>query len=308
MEMTKIKAASPHVKGSMSTAGIMQMVLVALLPTSIFGIFHFGIRALLHMIVCITTCVLTEFTYEAFANKPLAVTDFSAAVTGLLLALCLPVSAPLWVGVAGGIFAIGVVKMPFGGIGCNRLNPALAGRCFLMIVCAKWMTDYTCDAWSGATPLALVKEGQVPDPFSLLLGTTGGSIGETCVLAILAGAILLLALGIINLRIPVSGVCAFILVLLLFGGKGFDEVYLVTELCGGGFLLGIWFMATDYTTSPLTGRGQILYGILIGILAAAFRMAGGVTEGTCYAILLANLTVPLIDRVTEPRVFGKKIK
>lgn len=308
MDKLKPVSAPPHVKGAMSTARIMQLVLFALLPASVFGVYNFGMRALLHIIVCVVTCMLAEFTFEAFANRPLAVADCSAAVTGLLLALSLPVSAPLWLGALGSVFAIVVVKMLFGGIGQNIVNPALTARCFLLISFAGHMTNYTCDSYSGATPLAMLDKGVELDLLKLILGNTNGCIGETSTVAILAGAILLLALGIINLRIPASFFLTFTFLLSLFGGRGFSQEYLVSELCGGGLMLAVWFMASDYTTSPITKRGQILYGILIGALTVLFRLAGGAAEGISYAILLGNLTVPLIEKITVPRAFGKKKK
>lgn len=306
MENKMNVSASPHIRGNMSTSKIMRLVILALLPAAGFGIYNFGIRALYHMIVCIVTCVLTEFTYEAFADRPVAAGDFSSVVTGLLLALSLPVNAPLWIGFAGGVFAVFVVKMLFGGIGQNIVNPALAGRCFLLISFAKHMTDFACDAYTGPTPLEALKQGEAVDPLYLILGNTGGCIGETSALAILLGAILLLGFGIINLRIPASCFAVFTGMLILFSGKGFDEIYLVQELSSGGLMLAFWFMATDYTTSPITKKGQILYGILIGTLTAVFRLYGTASEGVSYAILLANLLTPVIEKVTVPRAFGRR--
>ncbi len=306
MENQMNVSASPHIRGTMSTSGIMRLVILALLPAAGFGIYNFGIRALYHMLVCVVTCVLTEFTYEAFADRPVAVGDFSSMVTGLLLALSLPVNAPLWMGFAGSIFAILIVKMFFGGIGQNIVNPALAGRCFLLISFAGHMTNFVCDAYTGPTPLEALKQGEAVDPLYLILGNTGGCIGETSALAILAGGILLLAFGIINLRIPASCFAVFTGMLIFLGGKGFDEIYLVQELCSGGLMLAFWFMATDYTTSPITKQGQILYGMLIGALAGMFRLDGSASEGVSYAILLANLLTPMIEKVTVPRAFGRR--
>lgn len=306
MEKQMSVSVSPHIRGTMTTSRIMRLVILALLPTAIFGIFNFGVRALYHMIVCIVTCVLTEFTYEAFADRPITVGDFSAVVTGLLMALSFPVGAPLWLGVVGGVFAILVVKMFFGGIGQNVVNPALAGRCFLLISFTKHMTNFACDAYTGATPLEALKLGEETDPLSLILGTTGGCIGETSTIAILAGAVLLLALGIINIRIPVSCFLAFFGILILGRGSGFDEIHMVRELCSGGLMLAFWFMATDYTTSPLTKWGQIIYGVFIGGVAALFRLYGSASEGVSYAILLANLLTPIIEKITIPRAFGRR--
>ena len=227
-------------------------------------------------------------------------------VTGLLLALTLPVNAPLWIGVIGSIFAIALIKICFGGLGKNKVNPALAGRLLLMLLFAKYMGDFTCDAYSGATPMEALLAGQDVDPFPMLLGTTGGCIGETSAIAILAGAIILLAFGIVNLRIPLSCLLSFAVVLTLFGGRGFDEIYLASHICGGGFLLGTWFMATDYVTSPVTRKGQCIYGAVIGIVAAFIRIQGNLGEGMTFAILAGNLLVPLIEKYTMPKAFGRK--
>lgn len=308
MEKKRSISASPHIRGTMSTASIMQLVLIALLPAGIFGVFHFGSRALLHILVSVVTCVLTEFTYEAFTDRPLTVGDFSAAVTGLLLALTLPVGAPLWIGAVGGIFAILVVKMLFGGIGQNIVNPALAARCFLALSFGSKMSDYACDAVTGPTPLVQISEGLKPDLLPLLLGSTGGAIGETSVVAILIGVLLLLGFGIINLRIPASCLLTFSLGILFFGERRLDEIYLVSHLLSGGLMLGVWFMATDYVTSPVTKRGQLLYGGFIGATAAFLRLFGKTPEGLSYAILLGNLLTPLIEKATAPRPFGKKKK
>ncbi len=306
MENRMNVSASPHIRGTMSTANIMRLVIVALLPAAGFGIYNFGIRALYHMLVCIVTCVLTEFTYEAFADRPIAVGDFSSVVTGLLLAMSLPVNAPLWIGCVGGVFAILVVKMFFGGIGQNIVNPALAGRCFLLISFANRMADFACDAYTGPTPLEALKQGEMVDPLYLVLGNTGGCIGETSAIAILLGAVLLLGFGIISLRIPAACFVVFTGMLIFFGGRGFDEIYLVQELLSGGLMLAFWFMATDYTTSPITKSGQIIYGGMIGALAAMFRLFGSASEGVSYAILLANLLTPIIEKVTIPRAFGRR--
>lgn len=306
MENKRNVSVAPHIRGTMSTSKIMRLVILALLPAAGFGIYNFGIRALYHMIVCIVTCVLTEFTYEAFADRPVAIGDFSSAVTGLLLALSLPVNAPLWIGFAGGVFAILIVKMLFGGIGQNIVNPALAGRCFLLISFARHMTSFACDAYTGPTPLEALKQGDAVDPLYLIFGNTGGCIGETSALAILLGAVILLGFGIINLRIPASCFAVFTGMLIFLGGRGFDEIYLVQELCSGGLMLAFWFMATDYTTSPITKRGQLLYGAIIGALAAVFRLYDSALEGVSYAILLTNLLTPIIEKITVPRAFGRR--
>lgn len=295
----------PHVKGTMTTAGMMRMMLLALLPAEIFGVFHFGPRVLLHLLICIVTCALTEFTIEAFRDKPLTVADGSAMVTGVLLALMLPVNAPLWLGCLGGIFAIGVIKLPFGGLGKNRLNPALSGYCLLFLAFPKYMKDYSFGDYGSQTLLGQLLSGQTVDPYPMLWGNTNGSIGTVSAVMLLLGAVVLLGFGIIHLRIPAAIGASFLITLFLGAGKGFDQLYFTTQFLGGGFLLGTFFLATDCVTSPITRKGQIWYGVLIGVMTAALRLAG-IEEGMVYAILTANLCVPLIEQLTVPKPFGRR--
>ncbi len=217
----------------------------------------------------------------------------------------LPPTLPVWMGALGSIFAILVVKQLFGGLGQNFMNPALGARCFLLICFTGRMTTFTYDTVTGATPLAALKAGESVDTMSMLLGNTAGTIGETSVIALLAGAIILLWTGIIDLRIPGTYIVTFVVFILLFGGHGFDLQYVTAHLCGGGLMLGAWFMATDYVTSPITKRGQIVYGICLGILTGLFRLFGGSAEGVSYAIIISNLLVPLVEKVTLPKPFGK---
>ena len=295
----------PHVKGTMTTAGMMRMMLLALLPAEIFGVLHFGPRVLLHLLICVVTCTLTEFTIEAFRDKPLTVADGSAMVTGGLLALMLPVNAPLWLGALGGIFAIGVIKMPFGGLGKNRLNPALSGYCLLFLAFPKYMKDYSFGSFSSQTLLGQLLSGQTVDPYPMLWGNTNGSIGTVSSAMLLLGAVLLLAFGIIHLRIPAAIGLSFLITLFLGAGKGFDQLYFTTQFLGGGLILGAFFVATDSVTSPITRKGQIWYGVLIGVMTAALRLAG-IEEGMVYAILVSNLCVPFIEQLTVPKPFGRR--
>ena len=305
MEEKKYRWIFPHVKGTMTTAGMMRMMLLALLPAEIFGVLHFGPRVLLHLLICIVTCTLTEFTYEAFRDKPLTVTDGSAMVTGVLLALMLPVNAPLWLGALGGIFAIGVVKLPFGGLGKNRLNPALSGYCLLFLAFPKYMKDYSFGSFGSQTLLGQLLSGQTVDPYPMLWGNTNGSIGTVSAAMLLLGAVLLLAFGIIHLRIPAAIGLSFLITLFLGAGKGFDQLYFTTQFLGGGLILGAFFVATDCVTSPITRKGQIWYGVLIGVMTAALRLAG-IEEGMVYAILVSNLCVPFIEQLTVPKPFGRR--
>ena len=298
-------SSNPHIRSKVSTNKIMLAVILALLPTTVFGIWNFGMNALLLVLVTIASTVLTEAVFEMIMKKPLTIHDFSAVVTGLLLALNLPPNAPLWVGVIGGVFAILVVKMLFGGLGQNFMNPALAARCFLLISFPVIMTDFTCDAYTGATPLAALKAGESVNVVDMVIGKTAGTIGETSMIAIVFGACILILMGIIDLRIPGSYIVTFVIFIILFGGRGFDPYYISAHLAGGGLMLGAFFMATDYVTRPVTKFGQILFGILLGLLTGIFRVFGAGAEGVSYAIIIGNLLVPLIEKITYPKAFGK---
>ena len=298
-------SSNPHIRSKISTSKIMLAVVIALLPTTIFGVWNFGMHALLLVLVTVASTVVTEALYEVIMKKKLTIADFSAVVTGLLLALNLPPNAPLWIGVMGGVFAILVVKMLFGGLGQNFMNPALAARCFLLISFPVIMTDFTCDAYTGATPLAALKAGESINVFDMVIGRTSGTIGETSMIAIVFGACILILMGIIDLRIPGSYIVTFVLFITLFGGHGFDPYFISAHLAGGGLMLGAFFMATDYVTRPVTKNGQIVFGILLGILTGIFRIFGAGAEGVSYAIIIGNLLVPLIEKVTYPKAFGK---
>ena len=297
-------SSSPHVRAKDDTSRIMLYVILALMPTTIFGIINFGLRALLLVAVCILTCVLSEYLFEMAVGKKSTIKDLSAAVTGLLLALNLPSTLPVWQAVVGSVFAIVVVKMLFGGLGQNFMNPALGGRAFLVISFAATMTHFEYQAVAGATPLAALKNGEMVNTLNMLIGRTGGTIGETSTLCILVGAIILILLGVIDLTIPGVYILSFVVFITLFGGHGFNTSYIVAHLCGGGLMLGAFFMATDYVTSPITPLGKVIFGICLGVLTGLFRIFGNSAEGVSFAIIFSNLLVPLIERVTVPRAFG----
>ena len=301
-------SSAPHVRQKDSTSKIMLLVILALLPATAFGIYNFGARALLLILLTVGSCVLSEFVFNVIVRKKNTIDDLSAVVTGLLLALNLPVSLPWWEAVLGGAFAIIIVKMLFGGLGQNFMNPALGARCFLLIAFAADMTNFNCDAYTGATPLALIRnEGLAAvDLKAMLYGTTAGTIGETSVIAILIGAIILIMTGVIDMKIPGAYLGSFALFILIFGGHGFDGAYLTAQLCGGGLMLGAFFMATDYVTSPITPAGKIIFGICCGVLTGLFRLFGANAEGVSFAIILSNLLVPIIEKFTVPMAFGVK--
>lgn len=308
MEKLLHVSSSPHDRSRTDTSSIMRDVCIALLPTTLVGFWHFGWRSIVIVLLAVASAVLSEFCYEKLLKMPVTVGDFSAVVTGLLLGLNLPSTVPFWVPVLGSVFAIIVVKMLFGGLGCNFMNPALAGRCFLVISFAGLMTNFNYDGMTGATPLALIKAGEKADLLPMFLGTTAGTIGEVSALAILIGAAYLLIRKVISWRIPVIYIAVMLLFALCFGGHGFDANYLLGHLLGGGLMLGAWFMATDYVTSPITPLGQIVYGVCLGLMTGLFRIFGGSAEGVSYAIIFCNLLVPLIERYTMPAAFGKERK
>lgn len=297
-------SSSPHVRDNSSTRRIMLDVCIALLPACIFGIVNFGMRALAVLVVSVITCVVSEYLFEYFMHRPITVGDLSAVVTGLLLGMNMPHTIPLWIVMLGSVFAIIVVKQLFGGLGQNFMNPALAARCFLLISFAGRMTNFTYDGVTGATPLALLKSGESVNVLSMFLGSTAGVIGETSTVAILVGALYLIIRKVITPLIPMVYLAVFSVFILLFGGHGFDMTYLAAELCGGGLMLGAFFMATDYVTSPVNTVGRIVYGIILGILTGLFRIFGNSAEGVSYAIIFSNILVPLIEKLTVPRAFG----
>lgn len=298
-------SSNPHVRSKADTSSIMLTVVIALLPAAGFGIYNFGMDALILILVTVASTVLTEFLFEKICKKKVTIGDYSAIVTGLLLAMNLPASVPWWIGVVGGVFAILVVKMLFGGLGQNFMNPALGGRCFLLISFTSIMTNFDCDAYAGATPLANLKSGEAVDILDMVIGRTSGTIGETSMIAIVIGACILILMGVIDLRIPGSYIVSFVIFISIFGGHGLDWAYISAHLAGGGLMLGAFFMATDYVTRPITKNGQYVFGILLGILTGIFRIFGPSSEGVSYAIIIGNLLVPLIEKITLPTAFGK---
>ena len=297
-------SSSPHVRSKDTTERIMLYVIIALLPTTLCGIYNFGYRALILILVTIASCVASEWIFNKIVHKKQTINDLSAVVTGLLLALNLPATLPWWEAVLGGVFAIVVVKCMFGGLGQNFMNPALGARCFLLIAFAANMTNFTIDSYTGATPLAAMRNGDPVNTMDMLIGRTAGTIGETSAIAILIGAIFLILMGVIDLRIPASYIITFIVFMLLFSGHGADWTYITAQLCGGGLMLGAFFMATDYVTSPITPMGQIIFGICCGIFTGLFRCFGANAEGVSFAIILSNILVPMIEKYTVPRAFG----
>lgn len=294
-------SASPHIKDRVTTSSIMLDVIIALIPATLFGIIQFKTNALLIIvttITTITTCVLAEYLYERFMKKTITIKDLSAVVTGFILALNLPSTVPLWLPVIGGLFAIIVVKQFYGGLGQNFMNPALAARCFLLISFTGRMTNFVFDGMTSSTPLAILKNGESFDLIRMFIGNTAGTIGETSAIALLIGAMYLIVKKVIKVTIPLTYLLTFSIFTLILSPCPFDAYYLACELCGGGLIFGAFFMATDYVTSPMDQKGQLIYGILLGVLTGLFRFFGTSAEGVSYAIIISNLLAPLIDKLT----------
>ena len=308
---------SPHARRKITTASVMQDVLIALLPATIWGIYVFGLRAALVVLTCVVSCVVFEALTQIALRRTVTVADCSAAVTGLLLGLNLSPAVPFYVPVVGSAFAIVVVKQLFGGLGKNIMNPALAARVFLMMAWAGQMSLYPAaydrvglgvDAVASATPLVALKQGVLPEAslFELFLGRVGGCIGEVSVLMLLIGGVYLLVRRVIAWQIPVSFLGTVALLTLLFPQGGIDNVtFMLTSLCSGGLMLGAFFMATDYVTSPVTSVGRLIYGVGCGALVVFLRYFSGYNEGVSFAILIMNSLVWYLDMATKPRIFGK---
>jgi Na+-translocating ferredoxin:NAD+ oxidoreductase subunit D len=305
-EMMYTVSSSPHIRTKTTVQTVMRDVLIALLPATIAGIYFFKIQALLVMLVSVISCIGFEALWQKLTKQKITVFDLSAAVTGLLLAFNMPASVPLWIPVVGSAFTIIIVKQFFGGVGQNIMNPALAGRAFLLASWPVQMTNWTVDGVSAATVLGILKEGNgaLPSLFNVFIGNVGGTIGETSALALLLGAAYLLFKKIISWHIPVVYIGTVFVLTFVFGRTGFMSGNALYEILAGGLMLGAFFMATDYTTSPITRKGQVIFAVGCGLVTSVIRLYGGYPEGVSYSILFMNLFVPLIDKYTKPRVFG----
>ncbi len=315
-------SASPHTRGMVTTKQIMLMVVIALSPACLMGVLAFGVHALLVLAASTGSAVLSEYLYERLLHKKITIADGSAAVTGLLIGMNMPPQIDIWIPCLGSVFAIIVIKQLYGGLGQNFMNPALGARCFLLISFAGKMTDFTTnggflklvtevptttDALSGATPLNYLNSGVSFDLKALFLGNVAGCIGEVSAAAILAGGIFLIVMRVIRFRIPGTYLGTFALLTLITAAvRGYDAPFFYTlqQLCAGGIMLGAWFMATDYVTSPITSRGQLIFGCSLGVLTWIFRLIGSGPEGVSYSIIFMNLLVPIIERYTRPVAAG----
>ena len=316
-------SVSPHIRAKDTTTSIMLDVCIALSLPVAAGVYTFGIRALVVILVCVASCVLSEFLFQKLMKQKTTINDLSAVVTGLILAVNLPSNIPLWMAILGSVFAIIIVKQLFGGIGQNFMNPALAARCFLLISFAGAMTDFptdinylfgtpqVVDAVSGATPMALVKQGEVTSWFDIFVNTHSGSIGEASAIAVLIGGFYMVVRKVIDVKIPliyIASTIGFVALVQVLSGKA-DVLtldYLVVQACGGGLLVGAFFMATDYVTSPITPKGKIIYALILGLMTTLIRTISPSNEGVSYSIIIGNMLTPLIEKYTVPKPFGVK--
>ena len=304
-------SSSPHVRCKDTTQNLMLDVVIAMLPAAAFGVYRFGVYALVVILATVAACVASEYIWQKLMHKPITVNDCSAVVTGMILALNMPPEIPVWIPMLGGVFAIIVVKQLYGGLGQNFMNPALAARCFLLISFAGLMNDFSSaaigfDSLTGATPLASMRAGSGADLSALFLGLIPGTIGEVSTLALLIGGVYMIVKKVISPKIPLTYIGNFPVFVFLFGG--FDISYTLNQICAGGLVFGAFFMATDYVTSPITPKGQVVYGVILGLITGVFRLWGASPEGVSYAIILSNLFVPMIERFTLPKAFGKEGK
>lgn len=340
-EKKLVVSSSPHISTEETTRGIMLDVIIALIPALIGGMFFFGSRALLVVITAIISCIVSEWLWQVIINlqkekkkgenqtdfffsvaSKTTVSDLSAVVTGLLLGLNMPATIPLWCVIIGSVFAIIIVKQFFGGLGHNFVNPAMAARAFMLASWPVLMTTWIApimnsfkyinpsDAVSSATPLSIIKEGTgeaLPTLYDAFIGRIGGCIGETSAALIILGAIYLIIRGVIDHRIPIAYLGSFAVLMFLFGAQPYDLTFTIYNLCTGGIMLGAFFMATDYVTTPTSKMGHIVFGVGCGILTFVIRRFGGYPEGTTYAILLMNVVTPLIDRYIQPKRYGRAV-
>jgi len=312
MEINLIAGSSPHIKSGESTQKIMRDVIIALIPAFLASVYYFKVQAAMLVLVTVTSCVLAEYIWSRIAKKPNTISDLSAVVTGILLAFNLSPAVPVWIAAIGGFFAIIIVKQLFGGLGHNFVNPALAARAFMMASWPVQMTTWQLPGWdavSTATPLALIKKGSeavgtLPRISDLFLGNIGGTIGETSALALLIGAAYLIVRRVITPELPLTYIATVGLMTWMLGGESLFTGNFVYHIFSGGLILGAFFMATDYVTSPVTFKGRIIMGVGCGLLTSIIRLYGGYPEGVSYSILLMNLVVPMIDRYLIPKSFG----
>lgn len=312
MELNLNVQSSPHVRDNVSTRLIMLDVIIAMLPATIWGIIQFGAHSALVVIVAIISAILSETVFNIIVKRPNTIGDLSCVVTGMILGLNMPPEVPIFIPIVGSMFAIIIVKMLFGGLGQNFMNPALAGRAFCLISFAGYMSNFnsrlSVDAYSSATPLILLKNGYEVKLIDMFIGKTPGTIGEISALMLLLGALYLVVKKVIDLKIPLIYIFTFVIFIMIFSGKSTSVNYILGEVFAGGLIFGAFYMASDYTTTPITPLGKIIYAMILGILTGIFRLWGKSGECVSYVILISNLLVPLIESCTIPTAFGKEGK
>lgn len=312
MELNLNVQSSPHVRDNVSTRLIMLDVIIAMLPATIWGIIQFGAHSALIVIVAIISAILSETVFNIIVKRPNTIGDLSCVVTGMILGLNMPPEVPIFIPIVGSMFAIIIVKMLFGGLGQNFMNPALAGRAFCLISFAGYMNNFnsrlSVDAYSSATPLILLKNGYEVKLIDMFIGKTPGTIGEISALMLLLGALYLVVKKVIDLKIPLIYIFTFVIFIMIFSGKSTSVNYILGEVFAGGLIFGAFYMASDYTTTPITPLGKIIYAMILGILTGIFRLWGKSGECVSYVILISNLLVPLIESCTIPTAFGKEGK
>ena len=303
---------APHVRDSISTRKIMLDVIIALVPATVWGIIQFGMNTAIIVLSCIITCVLSESIFNLVVGKRNTVGDLSCVVTAMILALNMPPEVPFYIPVIGSIFAIVIVKMLFGGLGQNFMNPALAGRCFCLISFAGPMSDFSSklavDEYTSATPLVLLRNGNEVDLLEMFFGFRPGVIGEVSIICLLIGVIYLIVKKVVDFHIPMLYILSFAVFIIIFSGRPTDANYILGEIMGGGLIFGAFFMANDYATSPCTPLGKTIYAIFLGVLTGIFRLFGKNAECISFVILMGNIITPLLESFTIPRAFGKEGK
>lgn len=298
----------PHIRDKASTTRIMLDVIIALLPATVFGVVNFGLYALLIILVCVATCLVFELLWCIGTHSRKTVRDLSAVVTGLILALNLPPTVPLWMAAFGAAFAIIVVKLLFGGLGQNFMNPAAAAKCFLLISFSGQMNNFIYQGLSAATPMEIIRVGGNIDLLQMLLGNTAGCIGETCAIALILGGAYLIARRIIDFRIPLFYILSVVIYMSIYSimtRGAIDWNLVISVLLGGGILLAAFFMATDYVTSPVTPVGRAIFAVFVGAMTCTLWLFGVDNGFISYAIILGNLIVPILEMITKRKSFGK---
>lgn len=304
MEMNQLTAGAPHRKGTMTTGKIMQYMILSLIPAGVYGIWNFGANAALVILLTCSSAVLTEFAFEKFTNKPIGIKNCRTLLAGLLMAYSLPAGVPWYLAIAAGCLCALIMQISLHFFYRNVVSPVILARLILMFAFRAEMTSYVYEGLTMATPLTVFKDGGSVNTLFMILGKTGGCIGETSVLFLCAGAIFLIFMGLMDFRVSGMYLFSFAAFMAVFGGEGLSSYYLTAQLAGGGFMLALWYIAPDYSTLPITKEGRWIYGILLGILTGVFRLFGNSAENLCYAILIANLCVPLIEKMTIRRPFG----